>query len=186
MCDPTVMAVASFATGVMGQVSQYGAAADQAQAQTNAYEQNKINALASMRQDYTQLNTRQLQEGEAAGAEAERRKMAERRELSAARVAAGEGGISGVSVEGLLRDISGLSLNDTDAINRGTDWSIDQLQAEKSGIQTSTQGRITSQSKGIAPSKLGLGLGIVGAGLDSYTGYTDRTGKDPIGDFFSK
>lgn len=180
MCDPTTLAVASFAMGAVGQYSQYSAQSAQAAAQNNAYEQNRINALASMREDYKQLNTRQMQEAESASLEAQKRQAQAQRELATARVGAGEAGISGLSVEGILRDISGLALNDTDAINRGADWNINQIQAEKSGVRSSTQGRISSQSRGSKSSPWTLGLGIAGAGIDAYTGYANRTGKDPL------
>lgn len=182
MCDPVSITTATL--GVLSAYGQQSAAEANAAAQDNAYKQNRINALASMREDYKQVGTRQIQEADAAAQRTQERQAQARREEASARVGAGEAGITGISVEGILRDIAGLSLQDTDAINQGSDWNINQLQAEKSGISTATQGRISSQSKGSAPSKWSMGLGIATAGVNSYSGYMNRTGKDPLGDAF--
>ncbi len=179
MCEPTTMlAAASFAMTAMGSMSANSEAQDQADAVNAAHEQNRVNALASMRNDYNQLSQRQGQERDAAGLEATKRKAQERSELSTARVGAGEAGISGLSVEGIMRDISSLSLKDTDAINQGADWKVDQLAAEMAGVRTSTKSRIDSQATASGPSGWSTAFEIGGAGINAYSGY--KANKDAL------
>lgn len=181
MCDPTMLTVASFAmtaasayTGLQGQV-------DQADAINSAAIQNRESAMASMREDYSRVGLRQQQEQDAAGLQNWQRKVQERKELATSTVAAGEAGVTGLSVEGLLRDISSLSLQDQDNVNQGADWQLEQLSAEMSGIQTTTQGRMNSAPTAAKPSPWGAVFGIGSGAIGAYDGHVRRTGKDPLG-----
>lgn len=165
MCNPAIaMFALTAASSAMQYRQQQNAAADQ-----NAMEaQNRYNALAATRDSYAQMNERQLQETDAAGQAIQSRRLDETRQLSAARTAAGEAGITGFSVDALMRDISDRTAGDVGAIQNNLDWTLTQAQHQQRGIQSTGQSRINSVSRARGPSALAAGLQIASGGVNAY------------------
>lgn len=159
MCDPMTLALVAGGLQIGSGVMQYQGAKAQAKAQTKLYEMNRQNSYAAMRQEYDAVQQRQLQEGEAALQQVEDRRLEALQEIATANVAAGESGVSGFSVERVLRDIGATAARDISTIEQNRDWSVQQLQNEKLGIQNTTVSRINSVSPGTKPSKWAAILG---------------------------
>jgi hypothetical protein len=170
------LAIASFATSAAQSVMSYQQQSAQASMQNAQFEQNRVNALSAMRNDQQQIQLRQQQEMAAAADQVNQRRMQERDERAYAITAAGEAGVSGFSVENILRDIGNLSSQDISTINQNKDWTLDQLNTDLSGTRDTAMSRINSVSQAIAPTPLSLGLSIGAAGLNSVTSY--KTMKD--------
>lgn len=182
MCDPVsiTMGAISVASGFM-QHQQAEAQADM----TNArFEQNQENALASMRNEYRQTQMRQRQEQEATSQQIQERRRQEMQERATSSVAMGESGIQGFTVDSILRDISGVADRDVTNLNQNRDWNVSQLSNQAAGIQGQTEGRINSAPRDAGPSMLGTALQIGGGVANSYTGYVNRTGNDPVANAF--
>jgi hypothetical protein len=183
MCDPVSIAYAAVAAvSIVAQDQQAEAQAEK----TNArFEQNQLNATASMRNEYQQTQTRQGQEQIAASQKTQNRRRQEMQDRATASVAMGEAGIQGFTVDSILRDISGVADRDVTNINQNRDWNVGQMSSQMAGIQGNTKGRINSAPRDAGPSSAATALKIGGAAMNSYTGYMGRTGNDPIGDAFS-
>jgi len=170
------MAVASFAVSAGGALMEHQAQSQAAKEQNRYYEQNRLNAIAAFQDRQVAYNNRIVQEQEAASAE----KFDLRQEAKAAQatstVAAGEAGISGLSVEGLARDFAGREARAKDRIDQQTDWTTQQLQAEKKADGYTTLNQINSVRKAVKPNFAAAGLKIAAAGLNSYSSYKTNTG----------
>jgi hypothetical protein len=167
MCDP--LSLASFAIGtassIAGQIQQQG-----------LYEQNEANAMAAFRNNQVATNRRAAQEMDAAAAEKFDTSLDARKAVATQKVAAGESGVSGLSIEGLLRDFAGTKARHHDRVDQNLDWTLGQLEAEKRGQAFQTVDRINSVQR---PSFAGLGLKIAGAGFDSVSSYRATKAATP-------
>lgn len=102
MCAP-VMAALSIASTVAGLYGQM----QQADAQEEYNKQMARNATIANNQKNAQISQRQLQERDAATGKIMQNNLEATRAKSTARVAASGAGVSGVSVDSLLADLSG-------------------------------------------------------------------------------
>jgi len=175
MCNPIVLAVASFAVGAAQAVAQHQMASAQAKQQNQLYEANRRNAIMAFENKQSQTNTRIAQEQEAAEAEKFDTALEARAARATNRVAAGESGISGLSVEGLARDFYGKEARYTDRIDQNTDWTVAQLGMEKKGQSYEALDRVNSVQRAIKPSFAATGLKIAAAGIDAFSSFKTNT-----------
>lgn len=101
MCNPTAIAVMQIASAVGGVVAQQQASDGQAAANQRQYE-NTMRAYAA---NVNQTNLEQQQEREASMQKLEENNIRARAASSHAAVAAGEAGVSGLSVDAIMSDI---------------------------------------------------------------------------------
>ncbi len=175
MCPPALIAGLSFAIGAAQSVMQYQAASAQAEQQNLYYEANRQNALNAFTETQKQLSLRQIQEQEAAGAEKFDQNLETKKALATEAVAAGEAGISGLSLDHLMRDIQGRSARYNDRVDENRDWAVTQLQMEKKGQGYTALDRINSVQKAMKPSFASAGLRILGSGVEAMTSYKKLT-----------
>lgn len=171
MCEPVSLAIASFAVSAASTVSGYMAQSQAADQQNALYEANRKNAIAAHEDTNRALTNRQSQEMDAAAAEKFDVALDAKKARATNVVAAGEAGVSGLSVEALLREFSGREARYVDRVDENLDMSMAQLQDEKRASGFRTVDRINSVQRAVKPSFLDAGLKIAGAGLDAYTGY---------------
>ena len=171
MCDPMTMAVASFAIGAAQSVASFSAQSAAADEQNRLYEQNRLNAIAAFEDNQRALTNRQSQEQEAAGAQKFDNAIEARKARALNRVAAGESGVSGITVESLMRDMYQQEARVNDRVDQNTDWTMAQLQDQKRGDGYRTLDRINSVQRANKPSFVDLGLKLAGAGLNSAASY---------------
>lgn len=166
MCDPVTLTMTALAVG--SAYTGYEGAKAQADMQNKMYEQNKVNSYAAMRNSYQADQTRQAQVNASAAQQIQDRQLQATQQAATANVAAGESGVSGYSVDRIMRDINGTAANDVTNIKQNRDWNLSQIQNEMYGIQSQTQSRINSVSKGVQPNKWAY---VFKAGADSTTAY---------------
>lgn len=175
MCNPLAFMGASFLIKSTAAVMQYGANVRQSQEQDAYYENNRVNAINAGNIEDQRLAMRQVQEENAGGEKKFDNMLETRARARKAEAGAGEAGITGLSVESLLRDIYQTGERAGGRIQSNTDATLEQLNAERNGVPIRVNDRINSVSRGKKPSMIGLGLQIAGAGVDSYTGYRSMT-----------
>jgi len=172
MCTPLALGWASFALGAGSGVAQYAGQRQQAKAQA-AYQAQSI-AMAQRKaamQETVAIMERQQQEQAVAQ---EKGKVAKKGEAvqATATVAAGEAGVSGLSVQALMDDYIRQQAGQVAALT-----SQDKLYALRHGlnleqIALASQQEIMGLDRPIdKPSKLGLGLGILSSGLSAFGTY---------------
>lgn len=169
MCEPfSIMAAAlgaaQTAFGYMGEQSV-------AKQQNEMVRENQRNANLNAAREYTDVQTRQIQEEDAAAVQ----KQDVAREARAARAttmaAAGEAGVSGLSVDALLADVYGKEATAKDRISQNTGFTTQNLTRELDGVKAKAQDRINSMPWASGPSPFAAALKIGGVGLDAYSRY---------------
>lgn len=143
-------------------------AADQ---QNQLHEANRRNAMIAHQNTQSAINTRQVQEQDAAANEKFEASLDKRRAVATNIVAAGESGIHGLSVDGLIRDIYGRHGRYEANVNQNLDWTMSQLQSEKKASGTQMVDRINSVPRANRPNFLATGLQILGSGIDTTAAY---------------
>lgn len=176
MCNPMIWAaVGQGAASIGGTVASYQAASAEAKFQNKQHEQNKLNAYAAMRQGYITSQQRQQQETAAAAQDIQERQLEAMQQMATSNVAAGEAGVSGFSVERVLRDIGATASRDVTTIQQNRDWAVSQLNDEMLGLGHQTKSRILSVPKAMKPNVLPYILQGVGGAAQAYGSY--QTGK---------
>lgn len=169
MCDPLSIAMAglSFATTAGSAVLGHQAQTEAANEQNRMFEANRQNALRAHADKETALNRRIGQEQEAAAQDKFDASLKARQARATNVVAAGEAGVSGLSLEGLLNDISNANSRFGARVDKNVEWTGQQLEEEKRATGFQTLDRINSVKTAKGPSFMALGLQIAGAGLDA-------------------
>ncbi|NKD46206.1 hypothetical protein HEQ69_10875 [Haematospirillum jordaniae] len=171
MCDATALAFASLGLNAAGTVAGFMGQRDQARAQNQMYAENMRLANESALRMYSDSTTRQQQEMESAANEQMLALREARKAAATTRTAAGEAGLSGLSVDSLLADIYGQDATYRASIARKADWTMEQLQREKAGIRATAADRAHSMAPGTKPSFVNLGLQLGAQGMQTYSGY---------------
>lgn len=160
MCEPTtILAIASVASTV-GSLSAQSAAAD-AQAATN--QRQYENTMRAYRENVNQTNLMQQQEREGSMQKLEANNLAARAAQSTATVAAGENGISGLSVDALLGDLSMKQNRFNSSVTTNFDRAQSAIQAQRENVYANAASAINGLQTPAAPDYLGAGLKIAGA-----------------------
>lgn len=173
MCTPLALGWASFALGAGSGVAQYAGQRQQAKQQA-AYQAQSIAAAQKKKQlqDTSALLERQQQKQAVAQ---EKGKVTKRGEAArdTAGVAAGESGVSGLSVQALMDDYIRQQAGQVAALT-----SQDKLYALRHGLNLEQLGLASQQEiMGLSrpidkPSALGLALNIGSSALGAYSTYS--------------
>ena len=142
-----VLSVAQAAVGFMG-------AQAQADAQNAAHEQNRLAAIAAANDKYASLNNKTIQERNAASQELLEKKIKAAQTRSTALVAAGQAGVSGLSVDAVLGDIFAQEGRQTAAIMQNFETRREYNADEMVSTYHQTVARINSVKTAADPSPL--------------------------------
>lgn len=161
MCVMALGAVLSIAQAAVG----FAAAQQQADEQNAYYEQNRRAAVAAANDRYASLSNKTLQEREAASQELIQQKIEGMQKKATAAVSAGEGGVTGLSVNALLADFEGQMARRAEATR--TNFKIKQQHNADEMVATyhNTVGRINSVRQASNPSPLPFILQGLGGAL---------------------
>ncbi|QIO59223.1 virion core protein, T7 gp14 family [Rhizobium leguminosarum] len=172
MCDP--LSMLGFTVGALQQGLSYQAEKSAAEDQNRLYRENAARANQTARDQMFQTQQRMLQEQEKGAAEKMDTVREAREAKATATVAAGEAGVSGLSVDALLAEFDGRAAAANDRTDQNTEWTLSQLNNEMKGIRANAEDRINSVQRAAAPSFFNTGLKIAGVGLDSYNDFKVR------------
>lgn len=174
MCPPAALLALSIATsvasagvGYMGQVAQFNAASQR-------YTDNAKSAVQATVNQWDASQIRISQEGASAVQNEFESSLATRKAVSTANTAAGEGGVSGLSVDYLTHDLYAQGGRKTDSID--TNLAMDRSYAarEMDAQGATGQNQINSVPIPEAPNPMAAIIGVFGSGLKSYTGYQQQ------------
>ncbi|WP_404292410.1 hypothetical protein ACD578_08940 [Microvirga sp. RSM25] len=140
-----------------------------AEDQNDLHERNRLAALQSFEDSQRAVNERISQEREKAALEKWDTALESRSAKATSDVAAGEAGISGITIDALARDFSSREQRFNSRVDKNTDWTVADLQAQKTGQAAQTLDRINAQPKARKPSFVGAGLRIAAGGIDAYS-----------------
>jgi hypothetical protein len=170
MCPP-LLAIASFAIGAAGQVASFIGAQNSYKAQLEYKRQNDENAARAASIRYDQINQKAIQEGEAAADRKFEAAIDAKRAISTVRTAAGEGGVSGLSVAALMSDVEARHGRFKVNTNKQLQLTRSYLGGEKDAAQAQGQSQVNSVPTPEKPNFASTLIGIFGSGINSYNDY---------------
>ena len=164
--------LSSLALTTAGAGLDYLGQSQAASAQDRVYRQNQRAARAAFNESSAQENIRLGQEQEAAA----QKVQATRRELlqttGRARVAAGEAGVSGLSVDALLADYGRQSAFYNESVRRNLAFTQQSTASNQRGLGSQFVSRVQSVQRGQRPSLAGLAIRVGGGALDAYSKFS--------------
>jgi hypothetical protein len=166
MCEPATIAMASLALSAASTGASLYAQNRTATAQTKNNERQAGAALQAQNANIAAVDTQQGQQAEATAEHIAANNTAGAKAAATARVSAGEAGVSGRSVDSMLRDLAGL--NSADNANATTQYLRGDaaVQAQKTNITNRTNSTINSLKTPTSPDYIGAGLRIGSAAVD--------------------
>jgi hypothetical protein len=167
MCDPATMLAVSVASSVGSVIAQQQAADAQAESNRRQYD----NTMRAYRENVNQTNLMQQQEREGSLQKVEDNNMKARAAQSTAAVAAGEKGVSGLSVDALMGDISFDQGRYNSSVQTNFDRAEGAIRNQRENVYANAASQINSLQTPATPDYLGAGLKIAQAGYD----YKQRT-----------
>lgn len=179
MCNPAIAVMAFSAVTTAYSINEQRT---QANWQAAVEEQNAARANEANLENYKlqnqQLNLQELQENEQAAVEKHKQKLAVQKGVAEARVASGEAGVSGLSIDSIFADVVRQGAENMTTIDRNLKDSNQQRDADRKVLFNSAKAGVQNpQTYKAKHANLGAGLQIVGAGLGGYTSAGGKFGK---------
>ena len=162
MCDATAMMVLNVASTVAGVYGQQ----QQAKAQNAYNNQQAKNTMEAYRANLAQTNLMQSQEHAAATQKINENNRAAEAAKAKALVSAGESGISGLSVDTLLADLSGDQARYNESVNQNYQNASMAIDNQRTNAQVNAASQINSLKTPQSPDYLGAALRIGQATYD--------------------
>lgn len=157
MCEPAtamlVLSAASTAAGLYGQQQQ-------AKAQNTYNDQQAKNTMEAYRANLAQTSLMQSQEQAAATQKITENNRAAEAAKAKALVSAGESGISGLSVDALLADLSGEQARYNESVNQNYQNASTAIDNQRTNAQANAASQINSLKTPQSPDYLGASLRI--------------------------
>lgn len=172
MCVTAVgMAVAQFAMSAVSSVAGFMGQQQQYEAQQQQYKNNRIEANRAAVDNYASTQNRMLQDQKAASQELQQLNVDALKGRATAETAAGEAGVTGLSVDALVADYYGQEGRFERTLDNNLQMNADYLQGEMTATSHQTAGRINSVSQGQKPSFMDAGIRILGGAVDAFGSY---------------
>lgn len=156
MCEPTAMLALSVASTVAGVYGQQ----QQAKAQQAYNDQQAKNAMEAYKANLAQTNLMQSQEHAAATQKINENNRAAEAAKAKALVSAGESGISGLSVDALLANLSGEQARYNESVNQNYENASMAIDNQRTNAQVNAASQINSLKTPQSPDYLGAALRI--------------------------
>ncbi len=175
MCPPVIAAV-SVLTSVASAAAGMSAAQQQADATNEAYNRNALAAQAAARGQYENLNIRAGQTKLSADQNLFDKSVEALQKRSTAQVAAGEQGVSGISVDALVGTLFAQEGRNVDKLGAQYAADIANIQAQQRDVEANAQQRINSrqQAANVSP------LPFIVQGLSGAVGGLQRIGTGTV------
>lgn len=178
MCDATGLMLASLAISGAQGIAQYQAANAQADAQEDYNAQLQKNAEQAYVNDLAALQLQQRQDEKQAKQKIAQNQKQAIQARSRAKTAAGEAGVSGLSVDALLGDFERQEAEFKDSVRENLGNRNQQRHQEALAAGTRLQSRQNSVQPVSRPSLIGTGLQIAGSAVGTLSDY-DRYKNPP-------
>lgn len=164
MCEPTTMAMLAIASTAVSFVGQKQAA----DAQSAANQEGRNLAIQNQRLQIQSLQNQEDEENRRAQESILDNALDAEATRSTARVSAGESGISGLSVDALLGDLTRQETENRQDVLQTQDFGQRQRELDREGIGITAQSQINQLPLVEYPSFLEAGLSAASAGASAY------------------
>ena len=156
-----VVSAASAVVGFMQQQAEY-------EAQQQRYENNRIAANQAAVNKYASQQNQDIQERKAASHEKQKLNIKATKARATAETAAGEAGVTGLSVDALVNDFYAEEGRHERTLDNNYAMRHDAIRGEMDVTTANTASRINSVSQGTPPSFAGAAVRILGAGVKAF------------------
>lgn len=170
-----LLGIASFASSTMGAVAQYQQESQVAQQQNAFYVQNANAANDAARAAYANQNNQIDQARASADQNVFERRVQALKARGTAQNAAGEAGVTGLSVDALMSDYSAAEGRGVDSVDTNFNTERENILAQMQATQSQTTARINGVQRVQPPSFLGAAVRIAGGALNAFSIGTGRT-----------
>lgn len=174
MCDPATATLVITAAATTMQLQAQEAQVEYQNKQNAAQYRNAMLARAS---NLNQTNMEMVQEREGAMQKLEQNNLRADASKATATVAAGENGVSGLSVGALLDDLASTQGRYNSSVAMNYDRSMSALESQRINVNTNAANVISSLKTPASPDYAGAALRIAGA----YNNYSSNGGGAKIG-----
>lgn len=172
MCD--IITIATVGLGIAQGVMGYQAADAQYEAQMKMQQQTAINASRAAENQYSNIGIRAQQESAAASQQQQQTNIEAAQAAASVEVAAGEGGVTGLSVDHVLRDLYAQQGRSDSAMDANQRMSRGYLEGEMKAAEAGGQSQINSVPIPEKPSFTPFLLNAFGSGLNAYSNSLTR------------
>lgn len=158
--DPVSLSAMSLAIGALTAGSGLMGQMQTAKSQASAARQQQDAEMQAYRDNIVASNTKTLQDAKASSEKANEAALESRKAQATAITAAGEAGVTGLSVGALLNDLSGQGLDNTQNIESNYLRRRDSTALENEQMRNGTVSGLNSIARPTSPDFIGAGLGI--------------------------
>ncbi len=158
----------SMGLSVAGSMASYSAAKQQADQQNQMYRDNARDANKAAESQYSAAQHRGVQERNSAEQRLFESNVDALKARSQARTAAGDAGVTGLSVNALINDLWSQQGRRDDATMQNFETARDDTYAQMDQVKANTQSRINSVQRAKPPSMLPFLISGVAGGLKAF------------------
>ncbi len=152
MCVAAIVAVTSAALSIAGSMAQYSAASQAAKDQNEYYLANAKASQQAAVNEYAALQNKQVQEKVASSQQLFQQNVEALQARSSAAAAAGDAGVSGLSVDALVGDYFAQQGRRAEALDTQYQMTAGNIRAEMEQTEAKAQSRINSVQRANPPS----------------------------------
>ena len=171
MCGPAAIPIAMLAITAVSTVASIAAQQQQYSAQQDFNQRQYDSSMTAYRHNLANLEVQRNQARDDATEQVQQNSLAAMRAQATARVAAGEAGVSGLSVDALLRDLAGQAAYDNTSVEENYLRQDRAINAKREQVYGDTVSQINQLRPAMSPDYLGAGLRIGQATASSYGQY---------------
>lgn len=171
MCEPTTMGYAALALAAASTAYSYDQQNKNAQYQNELNEYNNKLSARNLADNMNTIAFNQNQQRDAATEQIWRDDLEARRAEARARVAAGESGIAGLTVDSLMREIKAQQAMYASSVNQNLAANNAEADAQRRQIWNTYLSEVGNRTPGQKASTIQLGIGLAKAGLSAYSTY---------------
>ena len=173
MCEPVTIASAALQTGQIG--LNYLAGSAEAKAQDARFEANAANVRKSVGLQYEASQLEQLQSNEAASRDKVENSKQALKARAAVQTNAGESGVTGLSVDALVKDVYSQEAVNADGVDQQNEFRGQQAAIDRQNIEITGRSQINSVKRGQKPSAAAALFQLGGVGLAAYSEFTKKS-----------
>lgn len=166
MCEPATLTAATLAITAAATYASVQAQEQQASAQRQVNERQSQNIYAANAANQNQVNVQEQQSREQAIQKKTENDYIAREAIAKSRTAAGESGISGLSVDYLLADLAGKRDKFDSSVDANYNYSYMNSENQRANVAFDATSAINGLKAPVLPDYVGAGLRIAQAGVD--------------------
>jgi hypothetical protein len=175
MCDPVSIGMGVLSIGAMAM--EHKGQSDLADAQNDATKVQAESARDAYRANLDQTIVEQDQEKASATQSSLQQRQEMMKAQASARVAAGEAGVSGLSVDDLLNDLDSQGLTNMNSIEANYIARSNNIGVQRRNAYANAASTINGLKIPTEPNVLATGIKMAGAGLQTYDRAQARRGR---------